>query len=437
MSSQDIMNFVKEDKTLISAMQQIGEVLRGDEQKIAAALWNEWTKHPVVNLEWGGEKLAENIAKSSKFVEMKYRHADNLDWLMSIETRGQQAKTMGISFISFAMASGAAQKMTMAILREKLDDDTPQLQLFADAIMRASMFENTMMADSYAFQAEQDALKNQAELAHAYREEIAASIEMSSKESKALRDNAAAAGAGANGMLAKTSEVATAAEQSAAAMREAAQTAGSLIAVINDTKQEMESAAAIASDANEQARIAVAISETLSQQATAIESILGLIRQIAGQTNLLALNATIEAARAGDAGRGFAVVAQEVKSLANQTAEATDDIGAKIEAIQNATQKALQATISIRNSVDNVHQSSQRICQAMDRQSGSVTAITAAVDETALAADMMSGTIASISKDTHTIFDQIMALSDGVVKADKKLSDLNQRGQQFVEKLVA
>ena len=119
-------------------------------------------------------------------------------------------------------------------------------------------------------------------------------------------------------------------------MREAAQTAAGLIRAIEDARTEVEAAAEIADRASVQAGDAVGMSEALSDHAKSIESILRLIRDIAGQTNLLALNATIEAARAGDAGRGFAVVAQEVKALANQTARATDDIAAKIAAIQSA-----------------------------------------------------------------------------------------------------
>ncbi|RZM03057.1 MAG: chemotaxis protein, partial [Sphingomonas sp.] len=165
----------------------------------------------------------------------------------------------------------------------------------------------------------------------------------------------------------------------------------------------------------------VRMSEALTEHAKSIESILGLIRDIAGQTNLLALNATIEAARAGDAGRGFAVVAQEVKSLANQTARATDDIAAKIAAIQSATKSTVDTNVSIRATVTEVQQSADRIRAAMEVQAQTVTAITAAVDETALAADSMSATIGAIREDTKSVTTEIDTLQRDVTEVDERL----------------
>jgi methyl-accepting chemotaxis protein len=178
------------------------------------------------------------------------------------------------------------------------------------------------------------------------------------------------------------------------------------------------------------------MSDALSRHAESIESILGLIREIAGQTNLLALNATIEAARAGESGRGFAVVAQEVKSLANETARATDDIAGKITAIQQATRGSVAANQSIQQTIIEVQQSAQRIRDAMDAQAQTVTSITAAVDETALAADSMSSTIASIRNDSGTVASEISVLSQEFSKMGERLQALETAASEFSRRVA-
>ena len=122
----------------------------------------------------------------------------------------------------------------------------------------------------------------------------------------------------------------------------------------------------------------------LAEAAQKIGDVVELISDIAGQTNLLALNATIEAARAGDAGRGFAVVASEVKSLAVQTAKATEDIAAQILAVQGSTTSAVEAIRSIAGRMKEISTYTSAVAASIEQQNAATGEISQNVEGAAL-----------------------------------------------------
>ena len=366
-----------------------------------------------------------------------YSNKVDADWIQGIAEYGRRIYREKTSVPVYIAARADTASRIVALMLDRFSSDQALLQDCMSAFFRMNTFETDIILAQVALLEAIDAAEARGRDSEHFERRVAELVRASTEQSTALTERTRSTAASARGMLGKTSEVAAAAEQSAVAMREAAQTAAGLIRAIEDARSEVEVAAGVATRAGDQASQAVKVSQALSAHVEAIESILSLIRDIAGQTNLLALNATIEAARAGDAGRGFAVVAQEVKSLASQTARATDDITAKITAIQQATRQTVDANGSIQGTVEEVQSSADRIREAMELQAQTVTMITAAVDETALAADSMSSTIAAIRSDTENVAKDIDQVEQGFGRFSEQISSFKSTAKEFVSGMAA
>jgi len=173
----------------------------------------------------------------------------------------------------------------------------------------------------------------------------------------------------------------------------------------------------------------------LAETTGRIGRVVGLITDIANQTNLLALNATIEAARAGEAGKGFAVVASEVKSLATQTARATEEISKQIGEVQDATQGAVDQTAAVVTRINELSQIAGSIAAAVEEQSSSATEIARQVQRVAASAQAATTNIQEVSQAagiTGVAADQALTTARDLSQDSVSLKDAV---AQFIEKV--
>lgn len=231
--------------------------------------------------------------------------------------------------------------------------------------------------------------------------------------------------------------VAAASEQASANVQTVASATEEMSASISEITRQVSQSNQIAGKAVEEAAKSTATVQGLASAAEKIGAVVQLINDIASQTNLLALNATIEAARAGEAGKGFAVVASEVKSLANQTAKATDEISQQISAMQGATNEAVEAIRGIDQTIGKMSEISTAIASAVEQQAAATREITRNTQEAAHGTQEVSRNVQGVTQaagETGSAATQVLAASSELSRQSEVLKS---QVSDFLEKIQA
>ena len=342
-------------------------------------------------------------------------------WVKYSAERAHRVRVLGLSLMQSMIQLADLYRDLANLARTLFADDPARGERVASAIGKFGIIETEVTVAEVAATERAGAnalLSTIGDKFHAMSRDL---LSATVSDAHDLHNRATATATSARGMLRHTADVAAAADQSAEAMNDAARTAAILIDTIALTEKEVAAATEVAARAADKSMRALSASKLLSDHAQSIESILGLIRDIAGQTNLLALNATIEAARAGEAGRGFAVVAAEVKSLAVQTARATEEIANHIHAVQGSTTGAIEAI--------------RKIAQRMSEIDAYTTAVAAAVEEQSAATGEISQNVTTAARGAGHVVDVLGAVV-AAASETRSSADIVREAAQTVERAV-
>ncbi len=321
----------------------------------------------------------------------------------------------GLASVMKRLANGdTSTRIPATQARDEIGEMARTVIVFRDTMIERESLSQTQAEDSHAKEVRSDTIsqtigqfKNSVEGVLGKLRAASMKLETSSADLNKAADTVSSEAHTAEQRVSAASDNVTA----------AASSVEELAASIGEIASQAAKSTDVAGRAVSEAQRTVTTMAELGQAATRIGEVVGLIQAIAGQTNLLALNATIEAARAGDSGKGFAVVASEVKSLAGQTAKATEEIAQQIGSIQSAAADAAQAIEQVNAIIRDMAAIASMVSATVDQQNSAVASIAEGVSrasgEARTGAEAMSR-VAGVTTDARATASDVKDLADAV-----------------------
>jgi methyl-accepting chemotaxis protein len=396
------------------SVQRLSGIAADHSRQIAMDAVNRGTRHinvDIVLLVLGFGVIAASLA----FV-----------WWRVTSPLGRMTKSMT------RLASGNIEiQIPWANRRDEIGEMGRALRIFREnAVEKAKL---RLEQDAKKVAAREEKRRAMVELADRFEGQVKGIVESVTDEATQMQAVAARMAGTAEESSNQSAAAAAASREASANVATVATSAEQLSASITEIGRQAGQSASIAGRAVDQAKRTDGTVRDLSATAGRIGEVVSLINDIAGQTNLLALNATIEAARAGEAGKGFAVVANEVKSLANQTAKATEEISTQIEAIQKQTMGAVDDIRGIRDIIGEINDISMTIATAVEQQGTSTREIARNVQEAARGTGEVDANIEKVNQaagETGAAAGQVMSATESLTHRAEGLS-------QEVERFLA
>jgi methyl-accepting chemotaxis protein len=252
-----------------------------------------------------------------------------------------------------------------------------------------------------------------------------------------MKDISSSMGVNANAMADQSTSVATASGEVSSNVSTVASAAEQLAASISEIMDQVSQVATISGTAQSQAEVTNAAVVTLNQRAMRIDEVVSLISEIANKTRRLALNATIEAARAGEAGRGFSVVAEEVRGLADQTAQATNEISEQIEGMQRSSSTMTEEIERIVTTMRNMNEFSAAVATSIDQQRVATNEISNSAQAAADYTQSVCTNISSVAKQSSLTEELSSDVSQAAERSAEEINQLEFRLSHVLNDLRA